>query len=234
MTTTDVSKALLGIGIYSVPEASRLTGVSEASIRRWLWGYRYLHEGRTRASEPLWTPAIPVIDHSKALGFRDLIEILFVARFRQRGVSLATIRRTIDRAIEVLESPYPLSSLKFKTDGRRILADVVEDPDERRYVYDLLTGQMLLENFFDRLYVGLDYSELDELQRWWPLGKDRRVVLDPHRSFGDPVVAEEGVPTSVLAKAWEAEKSVDAVSYWYGVSPEAVQDAVDYEQRLAA
>jgi hypothetical protein len=33
--------AYLNNGIYTVPEAARLTGVSTGRIRRWLRGYRY-------------------------------------------------------------------------------------------------------------------------------------------------------------------------------------------------
>lgn len=223
----------LGVGIYSVPDAAKLTGVPSATIRRWLWGYRYNDRGEARESRPLWSPELPEVDSSRALGFRDLIEILFVQAFKEHGVSLRTIRRAIEQSEALLGEDYPLSSLKFKTDGRSILADVVE-PEEKRLVFDLVTGQYLLENVFDRLREGLDYSQLDGLLRWWPIGREREVVVDPKRSFGQPIVANEGVPTEVLAGAYQAEQSVDAVANWYDVTPEAVNDALEFERALQA
>lgn len=223
----------LGVGIYSVSDAAKLTGVPSAAIRRWLWGYRYRYCGEARVSQPLWSPELPEVDNSRALGFRDLIEILFVKAFKEKGVSLRTIRRAIEQAEALLGEDYPLSSLKFKTDGKSILADVVE-PEERRLVFDLVTGQYLLENVFDRLREGLDYSQLQGLQRWWPIGREREVVVDPKRSFGQPIVASEGVPTEVLASAYHAEQSVDAVASWYDVTPEAVNDALEFERTLQA
>lgn len=227
------SAPFLGVGIYSVPDAAKLTGVPSAAIRRWLWGYRYNYRGEARESRPLWDPELPDVDSSHALGFRDLIEILFVQAFKEQGVSLRTIRRAIEQAETLLGEDYPLSSLKFKTDGRSILADVVE-PEEKRLVFDLVTGQYLLENVFDRLREGLDYSQLEGLLRWWPIGREREVVVDPKRSFGQPIVANEGVPTEVLASAYQAEQSVDAVATWYDVTPLAVNDALEFERALQA
>ncbi len=225
--------SLLGVGIYSIPEASRLTGVSVDSIRRWLWGYKHRSADGTHVkSAPLWNPQIPVIDHSKALGFRDLIEIRFVDHFRKNGLSLRSIRGIIGAATELVEASYPLSTVKFKTDGKRVLAEKLEG-EERRLVFDLRTGQLLFSFYWDKLYDALEYSAYDELLRWWPLGKDRRVLVDPKRNFGQPI-SPEGVPTHVLANAFRAEGSVESVVSWYKVEPESVRDSVDFEHRLQA
>ncbi len=228
-----MTQNLLGVGIYTVPEASRLTRIPADSIRRWLWGYRSRSKrGAASLRDPLWIPQIPIIDHSRALGFRDLIEIQFVAHFKERGISLQSIRKTIGVATQLVEQTYPLSSIKFKTDGKRILADIL-DEQERRAVFDLSSGQYLLSFVWDRLYDALEYSEYDELLRWWPLGKDRRVLVDRRRNFGQPI-CPEGVPTAILAGALGAEKRVESVAYWYKVEPDSVRDAEEYERALRA
>jgi uncharacterized protein (DUF433 family)/DNA-binding transcriptional MerR regulator len=224
---------LLGIGIYSLGEASKIARVPSSSIRRWLWGYNYRAGGQPQQSAALWTPQLPSLDGSRALTFRDLIELQFVYRFRQVGISLQSIRRTIDLATKLLEETYPLSSVKFKTDGRRVLAQVVENPDERGYIFDLETGQYLFEFVLEYLYDALEYSDLDELVRWWPLGKSRHVLVDPRRSFGRPIV-KEGVPTAILAGSFKAEGSVEAVAKWFEVSTESVQDALEFERSRTA
>src|SRR5882724_271553 len=224
--------SLLGLGLYSIPEASRISHVSPESIRRWLWGYRYAAKGKLRRAEPLWKPRLPKIDDARALTFRDLIEIQFVHRFRQEGLSLQSIRRAIGLATKLLEESHPLSSIKFKTDGRSILAQVVE-PEEQACVFDVTTGQYLFDFVLEYLYDALEYSALDELVRWWPLGKERRVLVDPKRSFGRPIV-KEGVPTAILAGSHKAEGSVSAVARWFEVAEESVEDALEYERSLRA
>jgi uncharacterized protein (DUF433 family) len=224
--------SLLGIGLYSLPEASRISRVPVPVLRRWLWGYRYAAQGKSHRVQPLWSPQLSAIDEVRALTFRDLIEIQFVARFRQEGLSLQSIRRTIGLATQLLEKSYPLSSVEFKTDGKSILAQVVE-PGEQARVFDLATGQYLFDFVLEHLYDALEYSEFDELVRWWPLGKGRRVLVDPKRSFGRPIVPE-GVPTAILAGSHAAEGSVAAVARWFEVSPESVEDALEYERSYAA
>lgn len=96
----------------------------------------------------------------------SIIEIQFVYRFRQRGISLQTIRKTIGVATELLEKTFPLSSVRFKTDGEKIFAQVIQDPAERGYVFNLKTGQYLLDYVLDYLYDALEYSQFDELIRW--------------------------------------------------------------------
>lgn len=128
---------LLGVGIYSLKEAARISRVPEPYIRRWLWGYKYVVKGEVHHADPLWKPQLPTLDDGKAITFRDLIEIQFVHRFRREGLSLQSIRRTIGRATRILEESYPLSSVKFKTDGKNILAEVLEDPGEKRLIFNL-------------------------------------------------------------------------------------------------
>lgn len=224
--------SLLGVGIYTVREAALLTGVSSEAIKRWLWGYRHKSSGGIKREDPLWVSQIPVIDDVKALGFRDLIEIKFVAHFRGKGISLQSIRKTIDRATDLLAQSYPLSSVRFKSRGGSIFAEVLEE-HEQKLVFDLYTGQLLLSFMWDKLYDALEYSRFEELARWYPLGKNRRVVVDPKRSFGRPI-SLEGVPTAVLASSLRTEKTIANVAYWYKVDPDSVRDADEYERALAA
>lgn len=228
---------LLGKGLYSLPEAARIASfatqkrLTSAAIRRWLWGYGYPVAGELKMAKPLWVPQLAPVTDSRVVSFRDLVEVMFVATFKNEGISLQTIRRIIGKAADLIEGKYPLSSLKFASYSKTIVADTI-DPHERRSVFDLDSGQYLLETEFDRLRAALDYTDL-YASRWWPLGKDRRVVVDPSRGFGRSIVALEGVPTAALQGAYRAEGSIEAVARWFEVSEESVRDAVEYEDRLS-
>jgi uncharacterized protein (DUF433 family) len=231
--------SLINVGIYSVPVAARMaslgTGrhVPTAWIHRWLWGKNYKVDGETQVSKPLWNPELSILHDRKVLSFRDLIEVMFVAAFRHRGVPLQTIRRIIDKAATLAAAPYPLSSPSFKTCYRTVVADALS-PEDQRIVFELESGQQLLELEFDKLRAGIDFSSIMEASMWWPLGKDRQVVVDPSRRFGEAIVADSGVPTAVLNNTYVAEGSYDAVCYWYGVSELEARDAVEYQQRIEA
>jgi uncharacterized protein (DUF433 family) len=60
------------------------------------------------------------------------------------------------------------------------------------------------------------------------------VRIDPARAFGRPVVVDSAtVPTETLATAAARDGPKDAAD-WYGVSEEAVSQAVTFEERIAA
>ena len=217
--------SLVGLGVYSVPEAARLTGVSASRIRRWLQG--------SHTSPPLWRRQIASED-SLILSFRDLLEVRFIDAFRRHGVSWKSIRVAAECAAEIVHDSYPFSTRRFKTDGRSIFAEILQETGDESLL-DLVKSQYEFKSIVEPfLFEGLEFSALGiEPVRWWPLGMNRRVVIDPERSFGQPVVEPESVPTAVLARAFKAEGSIQAVARWYRVDPKSVEDAVEFEGQHA-
>jgi hypothetical protein len=118
--------AFIGAGIYTVPEASRLTGVFAARIRRWVKGYTYVVGDKVLASRPVVHSQLQPLDGVIALGFLDLIEVRFIDAFRRSGVSWKSIRLAYDRARELIGSEHPFSTKIFRSDGRRIFAEIVQ------------------------------------------------------------------------------------------------------------
>ncbi len=228
------STQLVGNGIYTIAEAARLIRVPPRRIRRWVLGYEYLRGGKQVRSPEVVSLDYDQIEESVALSFRDMIELRFVDAFRRRGVSWHAIRLASRRATELLATDHPFSTRAFRTDGKTILTELVaeeRDPD----LLDLVKNQYALRRILSRyLYQGIEFSPEDRAERWWPLGRKRRVVVDPRRKFGKPITSEEGVPTQVLYRAVLAEGSEVAVASWFEIDRRSVADAVAFEAGLAA
>jgi uncharacterized protein (DUF433 family) len=224
---------LLGVGIYTVPEAAWVTNVSAPRIRRWVRGYKFRVGDEMHASSAIWKPDLPEIGDALALSFRDLIEVRFVDYFLEAGVSWNILRRAAIHASEIVKSTHPFSTRKFKTDGRTIFAELGESRGARKLL-DLVRKQYAIAGIIaPYLYEGLEFNN-DQAVRWFPLKNSRRVVIDPAIAFGQPTINPEGVPTLILARAYDVEKDVERVAYWYDVPKKSVQDALSYQQRLAA
>jgi len=230
---------LLGVGIYTVQEAARLSAVSQGRIRRWMRGYDYPVKGvageRVLARSPaVWQPDFP-IEEGLALSFGDLMEVRFVDFFLECGVRWRVLRESANLAAEIIGSTHPFSTKKFKTDGRRIYAALQERRADKKFL-EVISGQFNIPEVLEgRLYRGLVFTDDDQVGKWYPMEPDRRVVVDPALSFGQPVVNPEGVPVSVLVKATEVEKSLARVAKWYDVRVRSVDAAVRYyQERLAA
>lgn len=229
---TTANDDYLGVGIYSIAEAARLTGVSAGRVRRWLRGYEHGRGEQRRRSRPVWQGALAPIDGSTALDFLDLIELRFVDAFVRAGVSWPTLRLAHSRARELVHSTHPFGTNQFKTEGRHIFADFMELHGEPGLV-DVCKNQHYFEAVLRPILKDLEFAN-GAIQRWFPLGRDHRVVLDPARSFGQPIVRREGVPTAVLARAAKANADLDEVCRWFDVTRKSLDDALAFEARTAA
>ena len=231
---TDESVTPFGVGLYTVKEAQRITGVPGHRIRRWITGYDYSYQGSKHRSPMIWQPQLFAVDGRVTLGFHDLLEVRFVNAFVEQGVSLHKIRKATTVAAELLQQSHPFSTKRFKTDGQTLFLEMIEVTGEK-WLLNLFSKQYQFQDVvWQCLYTGLDFSELDQATRWWPLSPKKRVVIDPRRAFGQPILNKNRIPTSVLAAAFAVEKSVSKVARWYDLPRKAVEDAVEFEQKLAA
>jgi hypothetical protein len=222
---------LIGKGIYSVPEAFRLTGVAPRTIRRWLLGYAFVTDG-TRHLSPAVVPGdFGLIDGAAALSFLDLLEVRVVNAFRDEGVSWKDIRTTHEAACELLKHRHPFSTGRFHTDGRSIVLESARIAGAQGLL-NVAERQLEFKRVVKPFLKNLDFAD-DIATRWWPLGRNKSVVLDPARNFGQAIVNRESVPTSVLATAARTT-SRSRVARWYEVSLKSVRDAVEFEEQLAA
>ncbi len=222
---------LLNTGLYTVPEASRLTRISTGKIRRWIKGYDFRTSGSIRHSDAVWQGEIKPIGKKISLSFRDLLELRFVDAFIRAGVTWRTMRRAHAKAQDELQSTHPFCSNRIFTDGRGILLRQGEEDFDQTLI-DLATNQVEFSRLVEPFRKELEFSGSDII--WWSLGRERHIVLDPRRNFGQPSAARSGVPTRVLARSVKTNRSVEVVSHWFEVSEGEVRDAVEFETRLAA
>ena len=218
-------------GIYTVPEASRLTRVASPRIRRWLKGYKFFSSEREHVSPPVWRGQLQPVDGALALGFLDLMEIRVVDAFLRSGVSWKTLREAERRGSELFHSNHPFCTQRFATDGRGIFVDIGPESDEP-IILEIINSQAVFDAITYPFFKDLQFSQDRILERWWPLGDDRSVVVDPRRAFGQPIIADRGVPTAILSSAVKATNSIDEIVFWYDVTKSSVVDAIEFEDSL--
>lgn len=224
------SPEYLSKGIYTVPDAARLSRVSSRRIRYWL-----NESANEDDSEPidnrLWQGQHRPLNHKLALGFYDLQEIRFIDAFLKAGVSWRAMRRAHDIARDRYETEHPFCVRKFVTDGKYILEEINDTVAGAGYE-ELIHRQQVFTQVITPFLKELEFCDDDTLKRWWPLGLKRKVLLDPRHQFGQPVIAGDHIPTEVLFQAVQAGQSIRAVAGWFETDTQAVRDAVDFEQSL--
>jgi uncharacterized protein (DUF433 family) len=129
-----------------------------------------------------------------------------------------------------LQTTHPFCSKRIATDGKRILLQQAEADSDQALV-DLVTEQREFTRIVQDFLKELEFSGDDII--WWPLGKQRNIVVDPKRNFGQPTLVKSGVPATTLAHSVKANSSVELVARWYEVQQAEVHDAVEFEASLA-
>ena len=120
----------------SAPRLSRLGSVSirfrrprassksqRAALTAGLPDIHMARRAKKSTFPPLWTPQLPKFEGRVELGFRDLIELRFVDAFIKAGLGLKAIRRCLEYARECANDDRPFSTQRFKTDGRTIFRE---------------------------------------------------------------------------------------------------------------
>ena len=237
----------IGVGLYTVADASSLLRIPERNVRRWLAGYPFRErDGSRKVMPPLWTPQLPANDRQIELGFRDLIELRFVSAFMDQGLGLYTVRRCLELARDMVGDERPFSTRRFHTDGLTIFLALiaqalddtqVADPDlseaERSSLIDLRSRQYVFKTVLSQSFKDLDLDD-DAVTRWRPFHGKPTIVIDPKRAFGRPIATDTGVPTRTLSDAVEAEGSEKRVAHLFDVPRSVVADAVAFEREFAA
>jgi uncharacterized protein (DUF433 family) len=165
------------------------------------------------------------------VSFLDLISIKAIDGLRKMDFSTRAIRRVVQYCQDALRMDYPLATQTFKADRNRIYVEAGDG-----HLLEVLGGQQgaqawdaVLDPFLDTL----DYQN-DLARRWWPLGKDELVVVDPAYGFGSPVIVGSGLRTKLVAERREVGDPSEVIAYDFSLTPEQVESALKLEDKLAA
>jgi uncharacterized protein (DUF433 family) len=164
------------------------------------------------------------------------MEVRVASAFINRGMSPQKVRRAIEIARAIIGEERPLSTAKFRTDGRTVFIQLTKEDGSDRMV-DLFRDQHVFREIVEPSLKNIDF--VDGIpSRWWPNGKLARIVVDPRRSFGQPIESESSVPAAVLAAAAKAEGSAEAAARVWSVTVASMRRAIGFQkgfdQRLAA
>src|SRR6266568_4491335 len=203
---------LLGVGLYTRADASRLLKMTPSRVARWVRGYSYWlsHPARPerRDQPPVVRGRLPPVAGSVLISFLDLMELRVVKALVDVGLSLQHVRRV---ATLTRDSDDPIL-IEISHRHSQLIA--------RPIIADYLTE--------------LDFDPQSSLaRRWWPLGRQIPIVLDPTVSFGAPVVAGTATRTEVVAGLARA-LDVSAAANAFLVDKSAAIAAVEFESQLAA
>jgi uncharacterized protein (DUF433 family) len=215
--------------MYTFSEAARLAGVSSATVLRWMYGYT----SPTGQMRPVFGPRDRAKEGGAAVSFLQLAEIVVVGRFRHKRVTLERLRQAHQFARESFNLEYPFASLRLKTDGVHVLQQFQEsEPGDTLLALDK-AGQLTLPGDVVQVIETFDFE--DELvARWFPMGKEVPIVVDPRYGAGRPTIPDRRLPIDIIHKRWLAGQSFQFIAEDFDLEPALVENALRYAEKYAA
>ena len=224
----------IGDGVYTIADAAHILGLPRGKLGRWITGYWWRDGARNRKrTKSMLHAGSWNMAGSTALNFHALIELFTFAALRGLGVGAREVRRAHDYLAERLEAEYPFACQGVMTDGKHVLMELGNiDPP---VLVDLgRRGQTELLKIVGPFCQKIEFDQ-DALARcFWPLGKDASVVVDPHHSFGKPVIQGTNLPTETIHSLHCGGESAAMIGRLYDIPSSAVLDAIKFEKRKAA
>ncbi len=223
----EMANAMLGHGIYTFPEAARLTRLRPGRVREWFRGRRSEH-----ARRPVFPGDYAPVDGDYAISFYDLIDVFVAGQLRTYGVSLQTLRRVHKKMQEDFGERHPFCRQELLTDGKDVFTRGL-DAQGCQEIMEVLTRQKVFPRIILPFLKRIDYEGATKLALRWHIAE--LIVLDPQICFGKPIVEPAGILTAVLAAAYHANgRNADLVADWYDVHPSYVLAAARFQGQIAA
>lgn len=221
------TEPMLGSGIYTMPDISLILGIPYRKVSRWIskfWDDRF---GSRYGHAYSWS-----VDLTKAVNFHTLIELYIFYQLAEQGVST----RELLNAHEILslhyDTPYPFATKSVlegvRTDGKKVL---FQQKDGSIFSVDA-TKQFNLE-FVIEFFKNLDFDSDLLASRYWPIGKNKSVVCDPHHQFGKPVIEGTNIQSEALFRMHLGNEPLSFIAMLYELPEEKVAHAIAFHQNAA-
>jgi uncharacterized protein (DUF433 family) len=232
--TFDKSSDTREVPSYGVIEAAHYLRIPRTTLRDWVSGRYYRSNVGVRFSKPIIQVPDP---SSKLLSFMNLVEIhVLDAIRRQHDIPLEKVRMAMNYLSKQFPSRHPLADQEFETDGLNLFikkfSQLINISQEGQLaIQEVLHAHLHrierdLKGIPVRLYPFTRKRDLQE--------EPRAVVIDPHVSFGRPVLVGTGIPTAVIAERYKAGESVDDLADDYGRRRLEIEEAIRCELSVEA
>ncbi len=213
------------IPTYAATDVAHFFDLPVSTARAWIFGQANF--------KPLITLPDPKI---RLISFYNLVE-LHVISFtrRKRNLSLKKIRHSIDYLEKRFGYKYPLAREAFKTDGVDIFIE-----ESGKLLNISRSGQLAMRVILEKFLERIEHDDFGKPQRLYLFTRTaiddnpKTVMIDPHISFGRPVLAGTGITTAILSERFNVCESIFDLADDYNCDPKLIEEAIRCETRRRA
>jgi uncharacterized protein (DUF433 family) len=214
--------------VYTISNAAKLAGVHSNTVRRWLYG----EDSTSTKMRPVFGEKDKSKENIAEVSFLQLAEIVVVSRFRQRKVTLKSLRQAHAYACAELRLDYPFAWLHLKTDGIHVFSEFEkEHPDASLLTLDK-NGQLTLPGNVIKALELFDYEE-EFAARWYPIGRNVPIVIDPRYGAGHPTIPFRRLSVASIYNRWKSGENIGFLASDYSLPRNLVETTLQYAEKYA-
>lgn len=214
----------LGNGIYTVPDLALILQLPLPKVRRWLTDF---YDERLAGSKDRYSWGE---GRNRATNFLTLIEFYFFYMLRDQKIGASKILEAHKHMSKELKTPYPFASCKLLVNKKDILYEVNSDT----WVYADESNQIVIYKLIEDFFKKIDFADNALARRFWPLGKEHSIVVDPHHQFGQPVINGTNINAATVYSMYQSGERISTIGILYDLTEEQVNDAIAFCKRKAA
>lgn len=204
-----------------MPDIANILRLPNQKVNRWTNNYWDNRFGKKYDNRYSWK-----VENSKAVNFLTLVEFYTFIQLRDSGVTATKALKAHEELAELENTSYPFAKKNIIdnicTDGKRIYfsynGNILSLDGSRQFNLDFI------KYFFKKL----DFGENDLAKRLWPLGKDRNIVCDPARRFGQPVIDGTNILAATICNLYKSGEKEEFIASLYDLTVPQINDALEY------
>ncbi|MBD2145540.1 DUF433 domain-containing protein [Sphaerospermopsis sp. FACHB-1194] len=218
------------IPAYSISDAAKYLRIPAGTIRSWI---ATISNGSQFSKPLILTQDIK----PKLLSFINLVEIHVLRAIRKHHqMQRDKVRIALDEIEDQFQLSHPLAHKKFQSHGVDLFIEKYSSLINNASEY----WRTDLKNTFNTHFQRIEFDKNGLAIKLFPFtcsqeqDNPRIVVIDPRIAFGRLVIADTGIPTTVLAERLKAGESIEDLAFDYKCDRLKIEEAIRCELPVVA
>jgi uncharacterized protein (DUF433 family) len=212
--------AKIGEGIYTAPDVSRIFKIPYSKAKYWFKYYV-----RNRLFDTIGYRYFFPIKDTVAINFLSLIEMYVFYKFKEKKIKTSSIIKAHTKMAKYLHTPYPFASEEFYIYGEKIFFGQFDSLKEA-----LDIEQSLISEYIAPFVEKIKFDDKRLATKFYPLGRNRSVVINPENQFGQPTIDGTNILTATLYEYYLGKDSIETIAKLFDLSLENVKDAIEFHK----
>lgn len=217
----------LGSGIFTISDISSILNLKYSKVYKLLneyWDNRFASQLGQKYS---WS-----VHNTKAVSFHTLVEFYIFFQLKEVGVTTQQILNAHTELSTHFNTPFPFAIShiinRMKCFGRKIVFEISENE-----IINLDSTKQLNLSFIKSFAHKLDFDRNELAEKFYPLGKANRVVIDPKHQFGQATIKDTNIFPQTIYNLYQSKESKKFIAQSFEISLKEVNDAIEYCKSVA-